>query len=254
VSILVIGVHHRTGPLELLERLALGDDALPKVLHGLVSRPDVREAVVLSTCNRTEIYAVAERFHGAFADLRDTLCEIGSLAPEDLHPAMYTFYDEAAVTHLFEVSAGLDSSVLGETEILGQVRRAWELAHDEGATRSTLNTLFRHAVEVGKRARHETGISRSTASVSHAAVDMAREHLGTLAHRQVLVIGAGEVGQGVATALVGAGADGVTVANRTVERTSPWRTWWSPAWVVGSRCSTWRRCARPWSSDPSGRC
>jgi len=218
VSILVIGVHHRTGPLELLERLALGDDALPKVLHGLVSRPDVREAVVLSTCNRTEIYAVAERFHGAFADLRDTLCEIGSLAPEDLHPAMYTFYDEAAVTHLFEVSAGLDSSVLGETEILGQVRRAWELAHDEGATRSTLNTLFRHAVEVGKRARHETGISRSTASVSHAAVDMAREHLGTLAHRQVLVIGAGEVGQGVATALVGAGADGVTVANRTVER------------------------------------
>lgn len=218
MSILVIGVHHRTGPLDLLERLAIGDDDLPKVLHGLASRPDVREALVLSTCNRTEIYAVAERFHGAFADLRDTLCELGSLAPEDLHPHLYTLYDEAAVTHLFEVSAGLDSSVLGETEILGQVRRAWERAHDEGVTRATLNALFRHAVEVGKRVRHETGISRSTASVSHAAVEMVQEHLGQLAGRHVVVIGAGEVGQGVATALAGAGADRVTVVNRTVER------------------------------------
>lgn len=218
MSILVIGVHHRTGPLDLLERLAIADADLTKVLHGLVSRPDVREALVLSTCNRTEIYAVAERFHGAFADLRDTLCELGSLPPEDLHPHLYTHYDDAAVTHLFEVAAGLDSSVLGETEILGQVRRAWERAHDEGATRSTLNGLFRHAVEVGKRARHETGISRSTASVSHAAVEMAREHLGALPGRRVVVIGAGEVGQGVVTALVGAGADQVTVMNRTFER------------------------------------
>lgn len=218
VSILVIGVHHRTGPLELLERLSIADDDLPKVLHGLISRPDVREALVLSTCNRTEIYAVAERFHGAFADLRDTLCELGSMSPEDLHPHLYTHYDEAAVTHLFEVAAGLDSSVLGETEILGQVRRSWERAHDEGATRSTLNALFRHALEVGKRARNETAISRATASVSYAAVDMAREHLDGLAGRRVLVIGAGEVGQGVATALAGAGADRVTVLNRTVER------------------------------------
>jgi glutamyl-tRNA reductase len=218
VSILVIGVHHRTGPLELLERLAIADDDLPKVLHGLMSRPDVREALVLSTCNRTEIYAVAERFHGAFADLRDTLCELGSLSPEELHPHLYTQHDEAAVTHLFEVTAGLDSSVLGETEIVGQVRRAWERAHDEGATRSTLNGLFRHALEVGKRARTETAISRSTASVSHAAVEMAHEHLDGLAARHVLVIGAGEVGQGVATALAGAGADRVTVLNRTVER------------------------------------
>lgn len=218
VSILVIGVHHRTGPLELLERLSIADDDLPKVLHGLISRPDVREALVLSTCNRTEIYAVAERFHGAFADLRDTLCELGSMSPEDLHPHLYTHYDEAAVTHLFEVAAGLDSSVLGETEILGQVRRSWERAHDEGATRSTLNALFRHALEVGKRARNETAISRATASVSYAAVDMAREHVDGLAGRRVLVIGAGEVGQGVATALAGAGADRVTVLNRTVER------------------------------------
>jgi glutamyl-tRNA reductase len=218
VSILVIGVHHRTGPLDLLERLTIAEDDLPKVLHGLVSRPDVREAVVLSTCNRTEIYAVAERFHGAFADLRDTLCELGSLSPEDLHPHLYTQHDEAAVTHLFEVAAGLDSTVLGETEILGQVRRAWERAHDDGATRSTLNALFRHALEVGKRARNETAISRSTASVSHAAVEMAHEHLDGLCGRHVLVIGAGEVGQGVATALAGAGADRVTVLNRTVER------------------------------------
>jgi glutamyl-tRNA reductase len=218
VSIVVIGVNHRTGSLALLERLAIGSGAQGKALAGLVSRHNIREAVVLSTCNRTEIYAVAERFHGAFADIRDFLCDLGDLDADDLHPHLYSQHDNAAVTHLFEVAAGLDSAVLGESEILGQVRSAWEIAQQEGGAKSTLNLLFRHAIETGKRARTETSIGRGTASVSHAAVEMATERLGSLAGRRVLVVGAGEMGEGVAAALVHAGVDHIGVTNRTIER------------------------------------
>lgn len=218
MSVLVIGVNHRTGPLSLLERVAVAPTDLPKAIVGLVSRSNVREAVVLSTCNRTEVYAVAERFHGAYADVRDFFCELGGLDPDELHPHLYSEHDAAAVTHLFEVASGLDSAVLGETEIIGQIRSAWETAQTEGGARSTLNLLFRHALETGKRARTETAISRSTASVSHAAVEMAHERLGSLAGRRVLVLGAGGMGEGVAVALVGAGATDICVTNRTHER------------------------------------
>jgi glutamyl-tRNA reductase len=218
MSIVVIGVNHRTSPLSMLERVALAPTDVPKSITGLVSRINIREAVVLSTCNRTEVYAVAERFHGAYADIRDFFCEIGGLDPDDLHPHLYSQHDDAAVSHLFEVAAGLDSAVLGETEILGQVRHAWELAQTEGGARSTLNLLFRHAIETGKRARTETAISRSTASVSSAAVEMVADRLGDIAGLRVLVVGAGEMGEGVAVALVGAGATHITVTNRTHER------------------------------------
>jgi glutamyl-tRNA reductase len=173
---------------------------------------------VLSTCNRTEIYVHAERFHGAVADIRNHLCEYAFLAPEELSDHLYTFHDAAAVAHLFSVASGLDSAVLGETEILGQVRSAWEVAASERAAGPTLHLLFRHALEVGKRVRTETGISRSTASVSSAAVALAGERLGGLTGKRVLVLGAGEVGEGMVTALVGAGVADVLVANRTRER------------------------------------
>jgi len=218
MSIVVIGVNHRTGPLSLLERVTVAPADLPKAIAGLVSRVNVREAVVLSTCNRTEVYAVAERFHGAYADIRDFFCDLGGLAPDELHAHLYSQHDDAAVTHLFEVAAGLDSAVLGETEILGQVRAAWELAQGEGGAKATLNLLFRHAIETGKRARTETAISRATTSVSHAAVEMATERLGALAGRRVLVVGAGEMGEGVAVSLVAAGANRITVTNRTHAR------------------------------------
>lgn len=162
MSIVVLGVNHHTGPLALLERVTVAAEALPKAIAGLVARPNIREAVVLSTCNRTEVYAVAERFHGAYADIRDFFCDLGSLDPAELQPHLYSQHDEAAVTHLFEVACGLDSAVLGESEILGQVRGAWELAQAEGGARSTLNLLFRHAIETGKRARTETAIGRGT--------------------------------------------------------------------------------------------
>lgn len=215
MAILVMGVNHKTGPLALLERVAVTSAELPKALASLMSRPSLREAVVVSTCNRSEVYAVAEKFHPAYGDLRDFFCELGGLAPEDVHDHLYSQHDEAAVEHLFGVAAGLESVVLGESEILGQVRNAWEVAQAEGAAKSTLNLLFRHALETGKRARTETAISRSTASVSHAAVEMATERLHGLEGKRVLVLGAGEVAEGVAVALVHAGVADITVANRT---------------------------------------
>jgi glutamyl-tRNA reductase len=218
VSVVVIGVNHRTTPLAVLERVAVSGDAVMKTLHDVCSCANVSEAVVLSTCNRTEVYAVAERFHGAYADIRDVLCTVGGLAPEELHPHLYSQHDDAAISHLFEVAAGLDSDVIGESEILGQVRTAWELAMAEGASRATLNLLFRYALETGKRARTETAIGRGTSSVSHAAVEMATERLGGLSGRRVLVVGAGEIAERTAVALRAAGVGEIAVTNRTHEK------------------------------------
>ena len=218
MSVVVIGVNHRTSPLGVLERVAVGAEAMPKALHALASKDNIREAVVLSTCNRTEVYAVTEKFHAAYDDIADFFCELGGLRSEELHQHLYSQHDDAAVRHLFEVACGLDSAVIGENEILGQVRDAWSLAQASGAARTTLNLLFRHALETGKRARSETGISRSTTSISFAAVEMARELLGTLAYRKVLIVGAGTMGEGVAVALSMNSTTEVTVINRTESR------------------------------------
>lgn len=218
MSLVVIGLNHRSVPLDLLERMTIDDARLPKALHDVVSREHVSEAVVLSTCNRLEIYVVAERFHGAYADVRNFLAELAYLPPETFADHLYVHYDREAAEHLFGVAAGLDSAVVGEHEILGQVRTAWERARAEGTSAASLNMLFRHAIEVGKRARTETAISRNIASVSTAAVAMAADRLGGLEGRQVLVLGAGEMGEGMVRSIVGAGASGVRVANRTWER------------------------------------
>ncbi len=218
MSILVIGVNHRSGPLSVLERVSVSADGIPKAVATLASRDNIREVAVLSTCNRTEIYAVTEKFHGAYDDIREFLGGIGGLTSDDLSAFVFAQHDEAAVEHLFEVAAGLDSAVIGESEILGQVKTAWEVAQSEGGARSTLNLLFRHAITAGKRARTETSIGRGTASMSHAAVEMAVERLGSLNGVQVLVVGAGAMGDGIAVALHHAGAGDIVVANRTAER------------------------------------
>jgi len=217
VSVVVIGLNHRSTPLDLLERMTIGGARLPKALHDLVSRADVSEAVVLSTCNRTEVYAVAERFHGAYQDIRDFFAEVAFLAPEDFADHLYVHYDAPAVAHLFSVASGLDSAVLGESEILGQVKRAWQIARVEGAAGPALNLLFRHALEAGKRARTDTGIARSITSVSQAAVAMAAARLDGLSGRRVLVLGAGEMGEAMAVGLAKAGSE-LSLANRTWER------------------------------------
>ena len=218
MSVVVIGLNHRTVPLDLLERMTVNEANLPKALADLVGRDHVSEAVVLSTCNRTEVYASVERFHAAYADIREFLSSLAFLPPEAFGDHLYAHYDEAAAQHLFSVAAGLDSAVLGESEILGQVRTAWERAHGEEASGATLNMLFRHALEAGKRVRTETAIGEKTTSVSQAAVAMAGERLGGLEGRSVLVVGAGEMGEGLVRSLIDAGADPVKVANRTWDR------------------------------------
>ncbi len=231
MSVVVIGLNHRTAPLDLLERTAVDDARLPKVLHDLCARSNLSEAVVLSTCNRIEVYAIAEKFHGGYEDVRNFFVDLSFLPAEDFADHLYVHYDEAAVAHLFSVAAGLDSAVLGESEILGQVRTAWERARDEGTTGFATNLLFRQALEVGKRVRTETAIGRGITSVAQAAVAMATDRLGTLAERRVLLLGAGEMGEVMATSLTAAGAADVVVANRT------WKTAQDLAARVGGRAA-----------------
>ncbi len=218
MSVVVVGLSHRTVALDLLERMTVAPDRLPKALGDLVAREFVNEAVILSTCHRVEIYAVAERFHGAVQDIRHFLSELAFVAPEDFSDDLYTYYDDAAAAHLFVVAAGLDSVMLGESQILGQVRDAWDRARAEGAAGSRLSALFRHALEVGKRARTESAISRGVTSMPQAAVAMATDRLGSLAGKRIVVVGAGEMSEGMASAVEPAATADVVVANRTRER------------------------------------
>jgi glutamyl-tRNA reductase len=220
MSIVVIGANHRTAPLAVLERLAIAPDDVAKSVAGLVQRDNIREVAVLSTCGRTEVYLVAERFHGAHGDAVEFLAAYAGISLDELHQHLLVLHDDAAATHLFEVASGLDSFVLGESEILGQVRAAWQTALASGGVGTALDLLFRHALRTGKRARAETAIGRGTASISHAAVELAAERLGTLAGRRALVVGAGDMGAGVAKSLRKAGAAHIAVANRTADRGS----------------------------------
>jgi len=203
VPLVVVGLNYRTVPLDLLERMAVTAASLPKALADLRSRENVAEAVVVSTCMRTEVYVLAERFHSAVGEVRDFLADFSFAPPEDFSDRLYSYYEDGAVAQLFRVASGIDSAVLGESEVLGQVRASWERAAAEGAAGPVLGGLFRHALEVGKRARSETAIGRGTTSISQAAVEMAGERLGTLEGKRILVLGSGQMGKGMAVALDG---------------------------------------------------
>ena len=194
MNLLSVGASYRTADVATLERLAIADEALPDVLRALVARPYVAEAVVLSTCNRVEVYATVTGFHGGLADVRDVLAGHSGLAGADLANHLYVHYDEAAVEHSFKVSAGLDSMVVGEAQILGQLRDAYQAATDADAAGRMLHELMQQALRVGKRAHTETGIDRAGQSVVTAALTVAAERLGDLAGRPALVIGAGAMG------------------------------------------------------------
>lgn len=219
MSVTVVGINHRTVPLQGLEPLIVAAKDLPKALADLAARPHLDEVVVLSTCMRTEVYAVVNRFHGAMADMREFFATWSGKPPEDFSGHLYSYFDDAAVNHLFRVASGIDSASLGEPEVLGQVRRAGEIALSEGASGTVLGATFKHAVLVGKRARTETGISRGTTSLSHAAAELATARLGTLGAKQAMVVGLGEVGEGAARAFASArGALPVLLANRSAAR------------------------------------
>jgi glutamyl-tRNA reductase len=202
VSVVVIGLQHTQAPLPLLEATAVVDADLHKALSALSHKRNVQEAVVLSTCLRTEVYAVVDRFHDAVAEIYDVLSDHSGVSVEELSLHAILRFDDDVTSHLFSVASGLESVVTGETEVVGQVRRAFERAQEEGTSGPVLSALFRHALQTGKRVRTETAISQGTTSFAYAAVSVARgKDGGGLRRARVVVVGAGDMGVGVSRAL-----------------------------------------------------
>ena len=217
-ELLALGISHKTAPLELRERLALTEGRAVGVLGELLEADEVLEAAAISTCNRTELYLLAADPVDAESEALTALSRVAEIRPTELVAHLYSLRGPDAAEHLFRVTAGLESMIIGEAEIQGQVKRAYELALVEGATGPVLNRLFRGALAAGKRARTETGISERALSVPQVAVELARRTLGELEERRVLVVGAGETAELTARALSARGVDAVFVANRHHDR------------------------------------
>lgn len=215
--LVAVGLNHKTAPVEVREQLSFPEHELADALQKLRSREAVEGCIILSTCNRTEIYAAVLDVKKGLANIKqfmaeclhDDLCEI------DNYIYVHTLYD--TVHHLFRVAAGLDSMILGETQILGQVRTAYQNACELGATNRILNTLFQQAVSVGKRVRTDTEIDRNAVSISYAAVELSRQIFDDLTGRSILIIGAGKMSELTAKHLVANGVTSVLVANRSYE-------------------------------------
>ncbi len=217
-ELLAVGASHKTAPLGLRERLAVTDAAAERLLHELVEHPSITEAVVLSTCNRIELYVVVADPVEAESVVLGMLARRAGIRPTELVDGIYSLRNCDAARHLFRVTAGLDSMVVGEAEIQGQVKRAYETALGNQTTGSLTNRLFRGALAAGKRARTETRISVGHASVASVAVDLAEEAIGDLQTRPVLIVGAGETAELTARALHDHGVKSIFVANRRRER------------------------------------
>jgi glutamyl-tRNA reductase len=217
-ELLALGANHKTAPLPLRERLALPEGRASRVLAELVDHSAVHEAVAISTCNRTELYLVSADAVEAENAALGILSRQAGLRPTELLGAIYSLRGTEAVEHLFSVTGGLDSMIVGEAEVQGQVKRSYELALVEGVTGPVSNRLFRDALATGKRVRSETSVSRSNVSVSSVAVRLAADFLGDLAEKRVLVVGAGENAELTARALSERGVEAFFVANRRYDR------------------------------------
>jgi glutamyl-tRNA reductase len=217
-ELLALGVSHKTAPLELRERVALTEGRAAGVLRELVEAPEVQEVAAISTCNRMELYLAAPDPVGAEALALGVLAREAGTPPTELVGHLYSLRSADAALHLFRVTAGLDSMIVGEAEVQGQVKRAYELALVEGATGPMLNRLFRGALAAGKRARSETGITERGVSVPSVAVELAQRSLGDLSSRLVLVVGAGETAELTARALAARGVEPAFIANRRYDR------------------------------------
>ena len=222
MSVLVVGLSHKSAPVPILERASVSGDTLGKLINDVARVPDVAETFVISTCNRVEVYAEIDRFHGAVTGVTELLARYSGIPTDELTPTLYVHYEDRAVQHLLAVASGLDSMVVGEDQILGQVRNALKLAGKHGTLGRALRDLGRTALRAGKRARAEAGIDRLGLSLVSVGLDLAAQKLriipngsSRLPSRRVLVIGAGAMsGLAVATA-ARAGAARVAVANRT---------------------------------------
>lgn len=213
----VIGLNHRTAPVAIREKFAIPEYGLEDALVQLAAREGVQGCVILSTCNRTEIYVAADTKNSLDA-VWQFLSGTCSGGVHEIKRYTYTYLGTDVVRHLFRVASGLDSMIIGETQILGQVKQAYETARACGVVNWLINILFQHALAVGKRVRTETGIDRNPVSVSYAAVELARQTLGSLEGRPVLIVGAGKMSELTVRHLLANGISGVIVSNRSFER------------------------------------
>ncbi|CAA9349460.1 MAG: Glutamyl-tRNA reductase [uncultured Nocardioidaceae bacterium] len=218
MSVLVVGVSHHTAPVALLERLALPADGIEKLVHAVASADHVQEATVLATCNRIETYTEVDRFHGSVDAVCRALCELSGQPSADVVPHLYVHYDDGAVSHLFNVAAGLDSMVVGEGQILHQTREALRLGQELGTVGPALNAAFQQALRVAKRAHAETDIDRAAPSLVSVALARAEEHVGPLAGRRAVLVGAGAMAGLAAATLHRRGVRDLVVLNRTRDR------------------------------------
>jgi glutamyl-tRNA reductase len=220
VSVLLVGVSHRSAPVSVLERVAVTDSERPKLLEELLRSPRISEAMLVSTCNRVEVYAVVDAFHGALTDVGEVLARHADTEVNELTKHLYVRYSESAIEHLFTVASGLDSMVVGEQQIIGQIRAAYAAADAQQAAGRTVHELAQQALRVGKRVHTETGIDSAGASVVSVALQRAATALGSadLTGRRAVVLGAGAMG-GLSVALLQrAGVTELVVVNRTPER------------------------------------
>jgi len=218
VSYLVVGVSHRSSDLALLERVAVDGGAATKLALAVQAAGAVSESAVLATCNRTEVYANVERFHAGMEEVTAVLADVTGVPLLDLAEHLYVHFEEGAVAHLFQVAVGLDSMVVGESQILGQVKESLRVGQDLETVGTALNALFQHALRVGKRARTETGIDAAGRSVVSAGLDAVAGPLGGLAGRSALVVGAGSMAALAASTLHASEAGRLVIANRNLDR------------------------------------
>src|SRR3984893_11246054 len=215
MRIQLIGVNHTSAPLELRERLAISESRLPDACRDLTAYPGIEEGMVISTCNRVEL--VTHTTNGA-ADLRGFLHEHFHLNPEELDSHLYEFREKEAVRHVFRVASSLDSMVVGEAQILGQVKEAYATARAVGSVRGQLDQLFNRAFAVAKRVRTETAVGSSSVSIASVAVELAKKIFGTLQGKSVFIVGAGKMSELAARHLMAHGCASIFVSNRTYER------------------------------------
>lgn len=218
MSVLVVGISHNSAPVSILERVARDSEGTGKLIRDVADNEHVTEVTVLSTCNRIEVYAEVDRFHGSVEAISRLMLESAGGVPEELVPHLYVHYDDGAVSHLFHVASGLDSMVVGESQILGQAREALRLGQEAATVGPALNSLFQQALRVGKRSHAETDIDRAGATLVSTALERAGLHLGRTQELKALVVGAGAMA-GLAVATLSRGfASSIVVANRTTAR------------------------------------
>lgn len=233
MEMIVLGLSHKTAPIELRERVTVSDVELDKLLARFQATHTVLESVVLSTCNRTEIYAVVSSRHAGEDYFASVLAARSGLPRQELQRHLYSYAGNQAVSHLMQVVSGLDSLVVGETQILGQVRNAFLVAEDAGATGMFLNQVFRRAIQLGKRVQSDTDIGQGAVSISYAAVQLAKKIYGNLGHCRAMVLGAGKMGRLTAQHLQSAGVSQIWIANRTLANAE------SLAELVGGQVVSW---------------